>query len=586
VPGTIQKILDSINPLRRQVIAGIKALPSFRLSTFRKVFSLMGQNEKIWLITLAIIALASFAWSANNVYSGFTKPVPTLGGEYREGMLGQPRLINPLLASTDTDKALVRLIFSGLYKYDAQGQIIPDLAESMPEISENQKQYTVHLRQNAKWHNDKPVTADDVIFTFKTLQDTQYNSPLRSQLQSTLAEKKDDYTVTFSLKDVSGPFIHNLTMPLISKAVWENVPPAEFALSEGNLKAVGSGPYLIRELNKLPDGSVQNIKLESYSNYYTHQPYLDTVRLFFYNNYDEILGDLHGKQIQGFGFVPFDQSFFLDHNNKSLITRDLPLPQYQAVFFNLSNRVLSDRYVRVALLYATDKDAIIKEAYNGNARVIAGPILPEQIPDVDNKSYYHPDEAKKLLDDAGWKVDSSTNIRAKGKTPLEFTITTNDFALNVKAAELLQKQWEALNIKVHLSTVPTKELTETKIRPRQFDALVFAQNVGADPDPFVFWHSSQTKNPGLNLTGFANTAADKLINDARSTTNPEWRSNAYHAFQDLIIQESPAIFLDQSVYVYTVDKNMKGVGLQALFDPAFRFYDLQNWYRSERRVLK
>lgn len=586
MPATIQKILASIYPHWRKITAGIKALPSFRLSTFRKVFSLMGQKEKIGLITLAVISLVSFIWSTNNAYISFTKPVPTVGGEYREGILGQPRFINPLLASSDTDKALVRLIFSGLYKYDAQGQVIPDLAESMPEISENQKQYTVHLRHNAKWHNDKPVTADDVVFTFKTLQDTQYNSPLRSQLQSTLAEKKDDYTVVFSLKDVSGPFIHNLTLPLISKAVWENISPAEFALSEGNLKAVGSGPYLLRELNKLPDGSMQNIKLESYSNFYTHQSYLDTVRLFFYNNYDDILEALHGKQIQGFGFIPFDQSFYLDRNNKNLTTRDLPLPQYQAVFFNLSNKVLADKYVRVALLYGTDKDGLIKNVYNGNARAIAGPILPEQVSNIDNQSYYHPDEAKKLLDDAGWKVDQATGIRAKGKTPLEFTVTTNDFALNVKAAEVLKTQWESLNIKVHLNTVPTKELTESRIRPRQFDALLFAQNIGSDPDPFVFWHSSQTKNPGLNLTGFSNTTADKLINDARSSTDLNVRAENYRQFQSLIISESPAIFLDQSVYVYTVDKNMKGVGLQNLFDPAYRFYDLQNWYREERRVLK
>ncbi len=586
MPANIQKILAFTKPLTRQIIAGIKALPSFRLSTFRKVFSLMGQREKIWLISLAVVAFFSFIWSANNAYTSFTKAVPTVGGEYREGIIGQPRFINPLLASTDTDKALVRLVFSGLYKYDGNGQIVPDLAESMPEISENQKQYKVKIRQNAKWHNDKPVTADDVVFTFKTLQDTQYNSPLRSQLQSTLAEKQDDYTITFTLKDVSGPFIHNLTLPLISKAVWENVSPDEFAISEVNLKAVGSGPYLIRELNKLPDGSMQSIKLESFANFYTHRSYLDTVRLFFYNNYDDILEALHGKQIQGFGFVPFDQSFFLDRNKKNLTTRDLALPQYQAVFFNLNNKVLSDRFVRVALLYATDKESLIKNIYNGNARSIAGPILPEQVEGIDNKSYYFPEEAKKLLDDAGWKVDQATGIRTKNKVPLEFTITTNDFALNVKAAETLKAQWETVNARVHLNTVPTKELTESRIRPRQFDALVFAQNIGADPDPFVFWHSSQVKNPGLNLTGFSNTTADKLINDARSSTDPAARAENYRQFQSLIISESPAIFLDQSVYVYTTDKDIKGIALNTLFDPAYRFYDLQNWYREERRVLK
>jgi peptide/nickel transport system substrate-binding protein len=115
---------------------------------------------------------------------------------------------------------------------------------------------------------------------------------------------------------------------------------------------------------------------------------------------------------------------------------------------------------------------------------------------------------------------------------------------------------------------------------------VFAQNIGADPDPFVFWHSSQTKNPGLNLTGFNNATADKLINDARSTTDQNARADKYKQFQSLIVSESPAIFLDQSVYIYTVDKSMRGVSVKTLFDPSYRFYDLQNWYRDERRVLK
>lgn len=586
MPANLKTFLASLNSLRRELTAGIKAVPAFRLSTFRKVFSLMGQNEKIAFVSLLAIAATSLVWSGDNIYLNLTKPVPTVGGEYREGIIGQPRYINPLLATSDTDKALARLVFSGLYKYDANGQVVPDLAEGMPEIDETQKIYTIHLRKNAKWHNDKPVTADDVVFTFKTLQDTTFNSPLRNQLQSTVAQKQDDFTVTFTTKDVSAPFIHNLTLPLISKAIWENVSASQFATSSDNLKAVGSGPYTIREINKLPDGSVQSIKLESYSNYYTHQAYVDTVRLMFYTNYDDVLQALHGKQIQGFGYTPFDQSFYLDKNNKALTTVDLPLPQYQAVFFNLSNRVLGDRNVRVALLYGTNKDELIKQVYNGDARAIAGPILPEQVPGVDNADYYKPDEAKKLLDDSGWKVDQSTGIRTKNKVPLEFTIATNDFALNVKAAEVLKSQWEALNVNVHLTTVPTKDLTESQIRPRKFDALVFAQNIGADPDPFVFWHSSQTKNPGLNLTGFNNATADKLINDARSTTDQNARADKYKQFQSLIVSESPAIFLDQSVYIYTVDKSMRGVSVKTLFDPSYRFYDLQNWYRDERRVLK
>lgn len=547
----------------------------------------MERGEKVFLVILAGVALASATMTFNLWYINHTNAVAASGGDYNEGIIGQPRLINPLLATSDTDLAIVHLVFSGLYKYDGNSRLVPDLAESMPELSTDQKVYTVHLKHNVKWQNDRPFSADDVLFTVKTLQDPAFNSPLRSEWLNTTVEKMDDYTVRFRVKDISGPFVSNLTLPIISRSVWERVEAGNFLLSQNNLEAIGTGPYLIKEIKKLPQGNVQSIKLEAFSNYYNGRPNLDSVKFIFYENYEDILHGLHGKQIDGFGFLPFDKNLFLDRDNQSLNILQLPLPQYEAVFFNLSNKIFADKNVRKAFTLATDKQSVVDQIFSGNGHIIDGPILAEQVNGLPSPgSHYDLETARQLLDNAGWKIDSNTQIRSKNNAPLEFTLTTNDFALNAQTAELLVNQWKALNANVHLNILPTKELTDTVIRPRKFDALLFAQKLGPDPDPFVFWHSSQTKNPGLNLPGFSNSTADKLISEARTTTNKEVRDDKYRQLQSLLVEEAPAIFLTQSIYIYALDREIKGVSLTNLYDESFRLYDTSNWYRDERRVWK
>jgi peptide/nickel transport system substrate-binding protein len=199
---------------------------------------------------------------------------------------------------------------------------------------------------------------------------------------------------------------------------------------------------------------------------------------------------------------------------------------------------------------------------------------------------YNLDQAKELLEKAGWKIDSATSIRTKKNLPLEITISTNDSSVNAKTAELLAENWKQLNIKVSLNILPTKQLTDTVIRPRNFDVLVFPQKFGPDPDPFIFWHSSQIKDPGLNLTNFNSPDADKLITSARSTTNAEIRVQKYLELDKLISGTTPVIYLNQMVYLYAVDSQIKNIGLKQLFESSQRFFDTGNWYINTARIWK
>lgn len=547
----------------------------------------MGKREKLAVMILTGIALISGLFSAGRLYMAYTVPAPAEGGSYREGIIGQPRYINPLLATSDTDQSLVKLVFSGLYKFDADGNVIPDLAESFPAISDDGQEYTVKIKPNGRWHNGNPVTADDVVFTIATLQNADYNSPRRNEWQSTEVEKVDDYTVKFKLKSQSAPFLSNLTLPIISKAIWENTAPGDFATVAANIEAIGNGPYVIKEVRKLEHGSIQTIVLESFADYHNRRAYIDTVKLNFYENVEAVLNAIHGKQIDGFGFSPFDENVRLDDSTNEFNIAQLPLPQYQAVFFNTSRKLFSDVRVRRALQIGTDVQVIIDNVYNGQGQPLDGPILEQHVSGLEPADAgANIEEAKSLLEQAGWKVPAGETIRQKNGQDLTFTLSTNNFALNTKTAELLAAQWSQLGVKVSLNIQPTKELTENSIRPRNFDALLFAQKLGSDPDPFLFWHSSQVKNPGLNLSMYANNEADRLISEARAATDKSVRDEKYRQFQEIIKLDAPAIFLVQNVFSYAQTSKIRGMSLHNLLDTTYRFYDLPNWYLDTKRVLK
>ncbi len=582
----MNSILYNFSSQSKRILKGMRSLRHVKLSALRRVFSLMGQREKLIFFGLLIIALGSFLYDGARLVQKYTKVVPSEGGIYREGIIGQPRFINPLYATTNTDRALVNLIYSGLYKFDGNGNVVPDLASGFPEVSEDGKTYTVKLNAGLQWHNALPITSSDVLFTIKTLQNADYNSPRRNDWLSTTVETPDDHTVVFKLKNASGPFLNNLTLPIISEVVWSKVAPNDFVNSLGNIEAIGSGPYRVKEVKKTSQGSIQTLTLESSADFKPRSSYITSLRINFYESSEDLLKAMLGNQIDGFGFSQFDQRVSIKQSASNLTIHQIPLPQYQAVFLNTSNKILGSGTVRKALNMATDKSQILNDVFEGQGLLIESPILTQHVSNLPNiNSQTNIEEAKNLLEQAGWKLENNSQIRKRGSSELKFTLATNDSPTNVHTAELLIKQWEKLGVGVSLNTLPTKDLNESVIKPRNYDMLLFAQKLGADPDPFVFWHSSQTKAPGLNLSNYSNTNIDSLISQARASTDKTERDALYLQIHDIIRQDLPAIFLVQSVYTYAITDQIRGFGINSLPDETTRFYDLRNWYLSTKRVF-
>ncbi len=170
--------------------------------------------------------------------------------------------------------------------------------------------------------------------------------------------------------------------------------------------------------------------------------------------------------------------------------------------------------------------------------------------------------------------------------PLSFTLTTINQQTLIKVASHLKMQWESLGIKTEIKIVDSPTFTEEIIRPRNYELILLGQGLGMILDPFPFWHSSQTKDPGLNLALYENKEADKLLEEARQTLDQEKRKTALEKFQNILIEDVPAIFLYSPDYLYLVAEEIKNVSAKIITDPSKRFSDIENWYIKIRRVWK
>ncbi len=556
-------------------------MPNLKRSQIPLVLDSMTKKDFYTISAFAAILIASGGFLISHYSSAGTGTEPDFGGEIVEGLVGQPQFINPILApASSVDSDISKIVYSQLLKFNKDLELVPDMAESLPQISDDQKIYTLKLKPNLKWHDGKPIQADDVVFTIETIQNSDFESPLRANWSRVRVTKQDDLTLVFTLREVSASFITNFTLQIIPKHVWKDLSPSSFRLNAANLSPVGSGPYIFREIKKTSDGTIRSMSFRSNQTFHEGQPYIDRVTFKFYNDYDSLINAFQGKEVNSMGYLPFDRKAV--ESNGKFAQHKFNLPQYQAVFFNLpKSPVLADKAVRQALWLTTNRQAIIDEVYLGFAKPAYGPILEGNLgynPEIEAKTHTNLVEAAELLDKAGWVLDPETNLRKKGTRQLEFNLATNNFVVNVKTAQILQSAWQQIGAVVNLVIVSPQELQQDYIRSRNFDALLFFENTGADPDPYPFWHSSQARDPGLNLSSFSNAEADRLLTTARQTIDVNVRTQNYMQFQNIIYTEIPAIFLNNVVYVYNVPQDLRGINLTTAIQPFERFTNIAKWY--------
>jgi len=654
--------------------------PNF--SQWKKLLRILKKEEKIALLIFTLLAFCSAIFLSLNFYFKSTTIQPAPGGVYTEGLLGQPSLVNPLYAtSNDIDRDLVEILFSGLMKYDSEGKIVPDLAKNY-EIKDDGKTYEVSLKDNLFWSDGENFSTDDIVFTVKTIQNPDYKSPFLSDFLGVEVEKINDKTVRFKLRNAYPPFLETLTFKILPKHIWQDIPPQNFPLPPGNLQLVGNGPFKMQGLNQDNKGFIKFIKLIPNPYYHGKKPFLSEITFFFFDKdkkEDLINAALKGK-IKGISSVPVEN--LKDLEEKGLETHYLSLPRYFAVFFNPDEaKIFSEKEVREALNYGTNKEEIIQKVLGGKGRIVNSPFLPEifNLSPPSEAYSFDPEKGKEILEKAGWQDLNQDGLREKvikreeiifktdlkpgsrgeevkklqaclaknpeiypegeingffgQKTkeavirfqekyskdilepwgfkegtglvsettrkklneicgqvpeetlPLKFSLVTVSQKEIEQVANLLKNQWKELGAEVEVKIVDplSPELEQDFIKPRNYDSLLFGILLDLIPDPFLFWHSSQKKDPGLNLAIYENKEVDKLLEEARQTVDEGQRKEKYQKIQEILLEDAPAVFLYSPDYLYSVSKEIKGIKEGIIKDPSKRFTGIEEWFIKTKR---
>lgn len=547
-------------------------------------------TEKVvftFFIVIALISSLSLAWKVNSL---FLIPVPAHGGSFSEGMVGLPRSINPVLAFTETDKNLSNLIYSGLMKFDGN-EIVKDLAETYT-ISEDGLVYDFKIKDNIRFHDGTQLTTDDIEFTIQKIQDNEIKSPKYVDWASVVIKKISPTEIQFILRQPYAPFLTNTTIGIIPKNIWKNLSTEQFIFNEKNLEPIGSGPYKVNKVIKDKAGTPTSYSLSSFNKYHNSEPYISNIDIFFYQNEDMAIDSFKAGIIQNFAGVSPQKSFEISSTTQSVNIIHNPLPRIFGVFFNQNNSpVLANKEVRQALNMVVDKDAIIKKALYGYAVSIDSPIplndasstAKEEKIDIEKNIQ----SAKDLLSKNGWSINENGVLEKKNKTTkqtLELSISTADSADLKMIAEMIKKSWEELGAKVTVKVYEFGDLSQNIIKTRKYDALLFGEIINKDLDLYAFWHSSQRNSPGLNVSMYVNSKADKILEDARTSYDEKARNDLYESFEEIIKDDIPAIFLYSPEYLYMMSKDIKGYDMKTMTNPSDRFTNISKWYIKTDKV--
>jgi peptide/nickel transport system substrate-binding protein len=558
----------------------------------RAIFSF---SKKEWLLflVLILILIASTINILGKINQSFMISVPMEGGRVREGIIGTPRFINPVLASTDADRALVSLIYSGLMQKTQNNEIIPNLAESY-QNSEDGLTYTFVLKDKISFHDGKPITTTDVAFTIGAIKDPIIKSPRKGNWDGVSVEVMDERTIKFTLKQPFANFLENTTLPIMPAHLWGNSP---IELNEANLYPVGSGPYQVSKLNKESSGIVNSYELISFKEYAIGRPYIKKINLFFYQNEDDAIRALKDKKINQLGSISPENTSLIKEKYNTIVSKELP--RIFGLFFNQNeNQIFTNKNVVNAIEKAINKDRIVSEVLNGYGLVIDNPvpihILKESIAKNQKDHQASIEEAKKILEKDGWTLGESGYLektttdsnKKKTTSTLSFSIATGNAPELSRSAEIIKENLTEIGINVDVKVFEVGNLNQSVIRPRQYDALLFGQIVNTESDLYAFWHSSQRKDPGLNIAMYTNAKVDKILEEALSNQDQNARQQKYQQMIEEIKKDMPAVFLYSPNFIYIVSKDLQGFNIDNLTLPSDRFLNAYLWYTKTDNVWK
>jgi peptide/nickel transport system substrate-binding protein len=457
-----------------------------------------------------------------------------------------PARLNPLIATDSASSSIAGFLFNSLVKYDESGQkIIGDLAESYRFITPTLIEFK--LRCGVKWHDGKPFTARDVLFTYTLIKAPTTITPYASDFR---VIKKvsvvDDYTVRVTYEKPYFKALEIWMMGIVPYHILKN--EKDIMGSSFNTAPVGTGPYILKKLE-----FSKQIVLEANPHYFEHRPKIQ--KIVFHVIADPMTRFLMLKsgQIDVDSLEPMQFERQLDTSfHKRFAALELPSHSYTYLGFNLRLKKFQDPRVREALSLAIDREALVDVLFLKHGNVCTGPFLPG------SKGFNGEVKAPKRD-----LVRAKTLLKAAGydkKHPFEFEIaTSNSNAIRPYAAEILQRQLLDIGVKVTLRVMEWQAFLNTVVAPRKFDAVLLGWSLSLSPDPYVLWHSDSDVPGGFNLVGYRSDITDKLIEQMENSTDTETIASVQRQIFARITEDNPYLFLVIPNQINVYNRSIKGV---------------------------
>jgi len=564
------------------------------------------------LFALIVGAVAAPAFTVVPVATPNPSPTPVVAQQprpYREGVVGRAVSVNPLTATTRADHELVALVFGGLVALGPGNSLVPGLA-SRWTVDPTGKAWTFQIRDDAKWQDGAPVTADDVVFTVDVIKDVRYNGPSAASWRDVTARADGERVVTFLLSTPIGGFLQAATQPIVPAHLLRGVPIEQLADDPFGQKPVGSGPFTLVSLDDHhavlqpslfqatsspgvgPGSAASNPPTAAPPTAQPTQPRprLPGIELRFFDDPAALVAAWEAGQLDGASGLPPADAARLGAEPGNRLLR-YPGSTLTAVVLNLrkTRPEFRDSRVRVALLKAIDRDAIVTDAYAGGAVRADAPLPPSSWAFSSTASrplIFDAEGARKDLLAAGWKAIGRRLARPGGKAPLAFDLLspdkeTNPFAYATAAS--VAADWQALGLDVSHMALPAADLVAKRLRPGSFSAAVVDVNIGLDPDLYPLLASTQTTSLGLNLSGVQDPALDKLLITARAPGTDKVRTAAYAALQAFLDERQyllPIAFRDE---LFVARGTLDGPLVRQVADPGDRFWDVLTWRLADGR---
>ncbi len=550
-------------------------------------------------LILAAIGIASVL-GLLSLYSGsdtvVTEELPASGGTFTEGIIGRPQQLNPLFpAVTDADRDVRRLVYAGLIRFDERGLPVADLAASWA-VSADGLSYSFVLRDDLRWHDNQPITIDDVVFTLQLLQSEgiPITEGLGELWQSVTVKKINQNTLKLTLTEPFAPFLDYMTFAVLPKHIYES------GAALGTVTAdtmIGAGPFRVRTINRNADDAITDILLTTHPTYQGALPYISQVRLIFFDTEASAITAYQNGQIDALGGVsPTGHAQLAADLNTNLFNSRMS--EYSMVLFNQQEETLSffeSRRVRRALGLAINRERILRNVLEGNSFIATGPILPgtwaydEGLVRMEQDL----DEANDLLRAAGWRIPETAlpgtadYVRQKdGEDELfEFELLVPDNEMSKAIAAEIINSWGQIGVRATITILPADELIRRRVEPRNFEAALinFSFSETPDPDPYPFWHQTQIEG-GQNYSGYSDRRMSEMLEQARITPSIQARKEFYGQFQQRFQAQTPAIMLFHPIYTYAVRDSVQNVQMGTLLQPADRFTTFSRWYAQTRTV--